>query len=67
MPNWTNAKVRELENKLGPFKVDVPISRDSMVILGLDPVKIAQRASEPVVKRPPFELDNGAAYAGQWT
>ena len=38
MPNWTNAKVRGLENKLGPFRKELYISRASMINLGPDAV-----------------------------
>ena len=51
MPDHSNAATRETEDRLGAFIYDRPEFVND---------------SESVV-RPPFELDNGAVYKGQWT
>ena len=51
MPDHSNEETRKAEVRLGPFMFD---SNES------------DRDYE-VLQRPPYELDNGAIYHGQWT
>ncbi len=55
LPDYSNPATKATEEKLGPFNYD----RDG-----------AQQTNEPrieLIKRQPYELDNGAIYQGEWT
>jgi hypothetical protein len=51
MPDHSNEKTRATEAKLGPFVYD-----DGN-----------EAASPDIIKRGPYELDNGAIFEGDWT
>ena len=50
IPDYSNSATRETEQKLGSFRFD----------------KLSAEESRNLIEKPPFELDNGAIYIGQW-
>ena len=51
MPDHSNEQTRATEAKLGPFIYD----------------KEAEAPNPDIIKRGPYELDNGALFEGEWT
>ena len=51
MPDFSNAFTRGTEERLGPFRFD----------------KVETPRRSDLITRGPYELDNEAVYAGQWT